>query len=77
VHTPRREADLARTSGFEYVDLPEILARSDYLTLHAPLTRDTRFLIREERIAQMKPTAFVINTARGGGWSKTVICSRL
>jgi D-3-phosphoglycerate dehydrogenase / 2-oxoglutarate reductase len=66
VHTPRREADLARTSGFEYVDLPEILARSDYLTLHAPLTTDTRFLIREERIAQMKPTAFVINTARGG-----------
>ena len=66
VHTPRREAELARTSGFEYVDLPEILARSDYLTLHAPLTADTRFLIREERIAQMKPTAFVINTARGG-----------
>src|SRR6267378_2949782 len=66
VHTPRRDEDLARTSGFEYVDLPEILSRSDYLTLHAPLTPQTRFLIREERIAQMKPTAFVINTARGG-----------
>jgi D-3-phosphoglycerate dehydrogenase len=66
VHAPRRDEDLARTRGFEYVDLPEILSRSDYLTLHAPLTPDTRFLIREERIAQMKPTAFVINTARGG-----------
>src|ERR1700682_3977264 len=66
VHTPRHEEDLPRTSGFEYVDLPEVLSRSDYLTLHAPLTRDSRFLIREERIAQMKPTAFVINTARGG-----------
>jgi D-3-phosphoglycerate dehydrogenase len=66
VHTPRRDEDLARTDGFEYVGLPEILARSDYLTLHAPLTPDTRFLIREESIAQMKPTAFVINTARGG-----------
>jgi D-3-phosphoglycerate dehydrogenase len=66
VHTPRRDEDLARASGFEYVDLPEILSRSDYLTLHAPLTPQTRFLIREERIAQMKPTAFVINTARGG-----------
>jgi D-3-phosphoglycerate dehydrogenase len=66
VHAPRRDEVLARTSGFEYVGLPEILSRSDYLTLHAPLTRDTRFLIREERIAQMKPTAFVINTARGG-----------
>jgi len=65
-HTPRCDADLARASGVEYVGLPEILSRSDYLTLHAPLTPDTRFLIREERIAQMKPTAFVINTARGG-----------
>src|ERR1700704_2892503 len=32
VHSPRRDADLARTSGFEYVDLPAILSRSDYLT---------------------------------------------
>lgn len=66
VHAPRRDEALARASGFEYVDLPEILSRSDYLTLHAPLTSDTRLLIREERIAQMKPTAYVINTARGG-----------
>ncbi|MDP9014031.1 MAG: phosphoglycerate dehydrogenase [Pseudomonadota bacterium] len=66
VHTPRRDEDLARASGFGYADLPEILSRSDYLTLHAPLTPDTRFLIRHERLAQMKPTAFVINTARGG-----------
>jgi D-3-phosphoglycerate dehydrogenase len=66
VHAPRRDEHLARTCSFEYVDLPEILSRSDYLTLHAPLTPDTRFLIREERIALMKPTAFVINTARGG-----------
>jgi D-3-phosphoglycerate dehydrogenase / 2-oxoglutarate reductase len=66
VHTPRRERDLSNTSGCAYVGLPEILSRSDYLTLHAPLTPDTRFLIRSERVAQMKPTAFVINTARGG-----------
>src|SRR5579859_1501198 len=66
VHTPRRDEGRARASGLEYVDLPEIFSRSDYLTLHAPLTPDTRFLIRKERIAQMKPTAFVINTARGG-----------
>jgi len=66
VHAPRHDEELARRSGFEYVGLPEILARSDYLTLHAPLTPDTRFLIREDRIARMKPTAFVINTARGG-----------
>jgi D-3-phosphoglycerate dehydrogenase len=66
VHSPQRDEEFARASGVAYVELPEILARSDYLTLHAPLTPDTRFLVREERIAQMKPTAFVINTARGG-----------
>jgi D-3-phosphoglycerate dehydrogenase len=66
VHALRRDEELVRKSGGVYVDLPEILSRSDYLTLHAPLTADTRFLIRDERIAQMKPTAFVVNTARGG-----------
>jgi D-3-phosphoglycerate dehydrogenase len=66
VHTPHRDEGLACACGFEYVDLNAILCRSDYLTLHTPLTSDTRFFIREERISQMKPTAFVINTARGG-----------
>jgi D-3-phosphoglycerate dehydrogenase len=66
VHTPRRDENLAHDSGLEYVDLAEILARSDYLTIHAPLTSGTRFLIRDETIQRMKPTAFVINTARGG-----------
>jgi D-3-phosphoglycerate dehydrogenase len=66
VHAPRRDPELARTVGFEYADLPTLLAQSDYLTLHAPLTPETRFLVREETIRTMKPTAFVINTARGG-----------
>ena len=66
VHTPRRDQAVGQKSGCVYVELPEILSRSDYLTLHAPLTPDTRFLIRDECIAQMKSTAFVINTARGG-----------
>jgi D-3-phosphoglycerate dehydrogenase len=66
VHTPRHDGELAKKSGLVYVDLPEILSRSDYLTLHAPLTPDTHFLIRAESIGQMKPAAFVINTARGG-----------
>ncbi|WP_129774386.1 phosphoglycerate dehydrogenase [Peristeroidobacter soli] len=66
VHAPREDADLAARLGFEYVDLDAVLAQSDYLTLHAPLTPQTRFLIRDETIRAMKPTAFVINTARGG-----------
>jgi len=66
VHAPRTDEGLAQAYGFEYVDLPTLLAESDYVTIHAPLLPETRFMIREETIQMMKPTAFVINTARGG-----------
>jgi D-3-phosphoglycerate dehydrogenase len=66
VHAPRPDAELAKMAGFEYADLATVLSQSDYLTLHAPLTPDTRFLVREETIRTMKPSTFVINTARGG-----------
>jgi D-3-phosphoglycerate dehydrogenase len=66
VHAPRPDADLAARAGFEYADLATVLSQSDYVTLHAPLTPQTRFLIREETIGLMKPTTFIINTARGG-----------
>ncbi|MFF3908036.1 2-hydroxyacid dehydrogenase [Streptomyces sp. NPDC001848] len=48
-----------------YVGLDELLRTSDYVTLHAPLTGTTRHLLNAERLALLKPTAFVINTARG------------
>ncbi|MFF4212153.1 2-hydroxyacid dehydrogenase [Streptomyces sp. NPDC001796] len=51
--------------GARYVGLDELLRTSDYVTLHAPLTDATRHLLNAERLALLKPTAFVINTARG------------
>lgn len=52
--------------GANYVeDLDELIARSDILTLHCPSTKDSRHLIDADRIALMKPTACLINTARG------------
>jgi D-3-phosphoglycerate dehydrogenase / 2-oxoglutarate reductase len=66
VHTPQLDPGTARTLGFEYVDFRTLLRESDYVTLHAPLNAQTRFLIREETIGLMKPTAYLINTARGG-----------
>jgi glyoxylate reductase/D-3-phosphoglycerate dehydrogenase len=42
-----------------------LLRGSDYVTLHAPLTDGTRHLLNAERLAPLKPTAFVINAARG------------
>src|SRR5687768_3776438 len=66
VHAPRQDAELAARLGFEYAELAAVLSQSDYVTLHAPLTPQTRLLIRKETIRLMKPSAFVINTARGG-----------
>lgn len=66
VHAPRQDAELAARLGFEYTDLDALLSQSDYVTLHAPLTPQTRFLIRKETMRLMKPTAFIVNTARGG-----------
>ncbi len=48
------------------LSLDEVLARSDIVSLHCPLTAATRELINDARLATMKPTALLINTARGG-----------
>ena len=49
----------------KYVSFEELLTESDYLSLNAPLTRETYHIIKEKEIKKMKPTAILINTARG------------
>ena len=51
---------------FTVVSLDELLAASDYVSLHLPLTPQTRHMIGPRQLAQMRPTAYLINTARGG-----------
>lgn len=51
--------------GIHFTTLEEVLSQSDYVTLHCPLMTETRHLINKERLALMKPTAFIVNTARG------------
>jgi len=66
VHSPRPDEAWATAAGVTYADLPTLLAQSDVLTLHAPLTAATRFMIDQAALAAMKPGAILINTARGG-----------
>lgn len=60
--TPGRAADLS----VELLELQDLLPEADFLTLHVPLTSETRGLITREHIRRMKPTAFLVNAARGG-----------
>ena len=48
-----------------FVTLPELFRESDAISLHCPLTRETRHLVNAQRLSWMKPTAFLINTSRG------------
>ncbi len=48
-----------------FVSLTELLTDSDFVTIHCPLNEDTRYLIDQEKLALMKPSAYLINTSRG------------
>ena len=56
---------MERELGLEYADLDALLKEADFVSLHCPLTPETRHLIGERELGLMKPTAVLINTARG------------
>jgi D-3-phosphoglycerate dehydrogenase len=64
-YTPRLTPDKATPWARATTDLDLLLAESDYVSLHTPLTPATRGLIDERALRRMKPTAYLINTARG------------
>jgi glycerate dehydrogenase len=61
-----RRAATGPIEGGAYADLDRMFAESDIVSLHCPLTPDTKELVNAVRLATMKRTAFLINTARGG-----------
>lgn len=66
----RRNLEAARREAAEYgveiVDMETLLAESDYLSLHLPLSKETKHLFNAETFAKMKPGSIFINTSRGG-----------
>jgi D-3-phosphoglycerate dehydrogenase len=62
----RRSLELEEQLGLTFKPLKELLKESDIVSIHLPLTDETKGLIGEEEIASMKPNAYIINTARGG-----------
>ena len=58
-------ADVEKELNAEYRDLNAVLAESDFVSLHIPLTGDTRGMFDVAKLSKMKPTAFLINTSRG------------
>lgn len=64
-YDPYLPADAVREHGAQPVDLPTLLAESDYVSVHVPLGPDTRHLIGEAELRRMRPSAFLVNTSRG------------
>src|SRR5439155_24665150 len=62
---PYLAPEVARSLNVPLVSLDELVTTSDFVSLHAPLTRDTRHLIDADRLRTFKPGAFLINCARG------------
>jgi glyoxylate reductase len=63
--SPRRKPEGEQELGLTYVPFDQLLAEADFVSVHTPLTPETRHQIGARELALMKPTAFLVNTARG------------
>ncbi|MCE2396046.1 C-terminal binding protein [Candidatus Poribacteria bacterium] len=66
IYSPRATQQIAAEHEVTLVDFPELLAESDFITIHAPLNSETEGVFDEAAFRRMKPTAYVLNTSRGG-----------
>ena len=76
-YDPYISAEQAKHMGVELVSLQELLERSDFITIHMPLTDDTHYLLDAEAFGSMKPGVRIINVARGGIVSETALAEAL
>lgn len=76
-YDPHENPVLAQREGFRYVPLEVLMRQSDVVSLHLPLVTQTFHLIGKEQLRLMKPTALLINTARGGIVDSEALCEAL
>jgi D-3-phosphoglycerate dehydrogenase len=65
VFDPYAQPEVIRENGAEAAELDTLFAESDYISLHAPLTPQTRHIVNAANLVKMKPTVILVNTARG------------
>jgi D-3-phosphoglycerate dehydrogenase len=73
VNDIRHYGDFYARYGVEATRLDDLLARADVVTLHVPLDDSTRDLLSKEKLARLKPTAILVNAARGGLVDETAL----
>lgn len=64
-YTQKKDTQLAKSLGLRYLDFNSLLAKSDVITFHVPLTPETRHMINKKNIRKIKKGAYLINTSRG------------
>lgn len=64
-YEPYQDHEFAKQYGVTFVSLDQLLAESDFLSLHMPASKESRHLINKQTLAKMKPSAYLVNTARG------------
>jgi glycerate dehydrogenase len=65
IGSKRHPTDQSHRKNFKWADIPELLAESDVVSIHTPLSPETKGLMNKDMIGLMKPTAFLLNTSRG------------
>ena len=77
VHDPYVTEEVAQSLGGRWVDLDSLLTRSDYVSIHVPLNKETQGVIGANALSKMKRTAFLINVARGKIVDQAALCTAL
>lgn len=76
-YDPFLSQEVAEGVGAEIVELKNLFARADYISVHVPLTEETRYIISDKEFAQMKKGVRVINCARGGIINETALVNAI